>query len=95
MNNKHKNDKLKAKFFSTFYNERIYEENDDVIATIEEAQRKTNLSLDQVSELFEEVMNRKWDGLSKTGDGSVIAFFKINATKLFEITQSMMHKETA
>ena len=95
MSNESISDSLKAKFFSSFYNERIYEGNDDVVATIEFAREATNLSLEQVSGLFEEVKNRKWAGLAKTGDGAIKAFFKINAEKLFEISQRMMQREAA
>ena len=53
MSNKSISDSVKGTFFSTFFNERIYEDNDNVADTIKIAAEEANLNLDEVRELFE------------------------------------------
>ena len=83
----------KAKFFKSFYNQRIIEGNKDVEDAIEKAAQKTKLNIQQAYELFDEVANRRWHGLRPTRDGPMMAYFKLNSKKLAEITEKMLCRD--
>ena len=94
MRNKHIRNSKKGRFFSTLFNQRIIEGNDDLEQTIIFAANKNGLELNQALDLFREVKNRNWDGLVATKDGAISAWYKINAEALVKFTENLVKSKT-